>query len=442
MSTEPKYWQEHGVVLEIGSNVPLLLNQGHRAWVILAGGVDVFSVELAGGQPAGARNHLFRVSEGQLLLELEGPAGQGQGLMAVALPKTSLCELTRARLQYLSRQPEGAGIIRNLLERWVSEVSQSLAGARPLPLDNLILKPGDEAALSPGQVAIPGHEVLWVRQQEGATKFLSLADLPSLSGPALFPLTQFTWIEAEQETQLRAMTTAEFLQQDPAWQGLQEFHRLVLAYLSCERCHFLLDEARGLDEEVRSSEDLLAGSFARLASVLKPEEGLEGTEGQSPLLAACHLVGEAMGVAVQSPPADKYREQQGYNIREIARISRFRVRKVKLRGDWWRRDNGPLLGFSAAGAHPVALIPASPKSYKLHDPTRRIVAELTSEVAAGLSPTAYQFYRPFLNQPLTALNLMRFGPEGHGERPLHGAAHGGCRRNFGTSDADCHRPVI
>jgi NHLM bacteriocin system ABC transporter ATP-binding protein len=416
MSTVPEYWQEKGGVLEVEGNLPLILNQGQRAWVVLAGGVDIFWAELKDGQPAGALNHLFRVPAGQLILEFNGPAGEGPGLLAVALPGTRLCQLTLAGLQELSRPPQGAGIIGGLLEKWVSAVSGYLAENRPLPPGSLLLRSRTEVALSQGQAAFPGHhEVLWVSHQIGSSKFLSLEELPSIHAPAFFPLCQFTWLEAEADTRVRAVATAEFMQLDPDWQGLQEFHRLVLAYLPCEHCRFLTAEASSFEAQIQASEDHLAGSFARLASVLEPGEPLARVEGESPLLAACRLVGETLGMAIEAPPAHRYREQHGVDLQEIARVSRFRVRQVKLRGDWWHRDNGPLLGFTAADRTPVALIPASPKTYKLHDPSRRVDIEVTPEVAAGLRPTAYFFYRPFPHQALNALNLVRFSVRGLGK---------------------------
>jgi NHLM bacteriocin system ABC transporter ATP-binding protein len=415
MSIKPEYWQGKGTILEAEGNLPLVLNQGRRAWVVLAGGVDIFWAELKDGQPTGSLNHLFRITAGQLFLEFEGPANEGPGLLAVALPGTRLCDLSLAGLQELSRQPQGAGIIGTLLESWVTEVSRYLAENRPLPPDSLILRPGTEVALSPGQAAFPGHGVLWVSHMEGSTRFLSLEELPALHSPSFFPLCHFTWLEAEQETQLRAADTSGFLQLDRGWQGLQEFHRLVLAYLPCEHCRFITAEARSFEAQVQASKDHLAGSFARLASVLDPGKPLARIEGESPLLAASRLVGEALGLTIEAPPAQRYQEHHGVDLQEIARVSRFRARQVRLRGDWWRRDNGPLLGFTATGQAPVALIPVSPKSYKLHDPSHRAVIEVTPEVAADLSPTAYFFYRPFPNQALTALKLVRFSVRGLGK---------------------------
>jgi NHLM bacteriocin system ABC transporter ATP-binding protein len=412
MLVEKSYWKGKGSVLEVAGNIPLILNQGRRAWVILAGGVDIFWADFKDSQPAGALNHLFRLAPNQMFLECEGPPSDGPGLLAVPLPGTNLCELALAGLQELGRQPEEAEIIGALLENWVSEVSRFLAEDRPLPPDSHMSRPGTKVTLSPGQAVFPGHGVLWVEYQVGSARFLSLEELPTIQSPAFFPLCRFTWLEAQTDSQFQAVTTAEFLQLDQAWQGLQEFHRQVLAFLPCEHCRFIATEARSFEAQVQASEEHLAGSFARLVSVLDTGESLARTEGESPLLGACRLVGESLGLTIEAPPSHRYQAHHGSDLQEIARVSRCRVRRVRLRGDWWRRDNGPLLGFTAADQSPVALIPASPKSYQLHDPGRRAVIEVTLEAAASLSPTAYFFYRPFPNQALTVLDLMRFSVRG------------------------------
>jgi NHLM bacteriocin system ABC transporter ATP-binding protein len=415
MPVEMSYWQGKGSVLEVAGNIPLILNEGRRAWVVLVGGVDIFWAELKDGQPAGALNHLFRLVPGQMFLECGGPPSEGPGLLAVPLPGTKLGELTLAGLQELSGQPEGAEIIGALLENWVSEVSLYLAENRPLPPDSLNLHPGTTVTLSPGQAAFSGHGVLWAALRGGSARFLSLEELPLIQSPAFFPLCRFTWLEAEADSQFEVAATAEFFQQDQAWQGLQEFHRQVLAYLPCEQCRFITTEAKNFEAQLQASEEHLAGSFTRLASVLEAGEPLARTEGESALLAACRLVGETLGLTIETPPSHRYQDHHGTDLQEIARVSRFQVRRVRLRGDWWRRDNGPLLGFTAAGQNPVALIPASPKSYQLHDPGRRAVVEVTPEVAASLSHAAYFFYRPFPSRALTVLDLMRFSARGLGK---------------------------
>ena len=61
----------------------------------------------------------------------------------------------------------------------------------------------------------------------------------------------------------------------------------------------------------------------------------------------------------------------GDPLDEISRASRVRMRRVALKGDWWRQNSGPLLGFRGEDERPVALLQRGTAAYTLVDPVRR-----------------------------------------------------------------------
>src|SRR5690606_14290935 len=61
----------------------------------------------------------------------------------------------------------------------------------------------------------------------------------------------------------------------------------------------------------------------------------------------------------------------------------------------------------------MALLPAAPGRYILHDPVTGSRTPVDQEVAAALAPTAYMFYRTFPARPLTFRDLWRFGLQGY-----------------------------
>jgi len=416
MAADLEFWLQNGSILDGDSNAPILLNQGRRAWLVLSGGMDIFAVRLAGGQAVGVRVHLFRVAAGQAFWELEGAAEQKVALLAVALPETRLAEIDQEHIRDLSRQPVTAEKIRELLEKWLTGLSRVLAGLKPPPHDCLFLGPGTSVALQPGQTATSRQGVIWVDLQSGAAKPMGLDGLPSLpAGTAWFPLVPGVWLEAGTDLSLQIWATDDFFLKDPAWQALSNFHGLVLEGVVRSRQQLREAAFRSLDGQDRDSRDFLEGSFSRLAAVLHPGPALVEMEGGGdPLFSACRLVAGAVGIAVKPPLKNQCAMTPEFRVREIARVSRFHLRQVELRGEWWRRDNGPLLGFYGEGALPVALIPDTSRSYRLADPEGRTVTGVTPEKAAELSPVAYVFYRPFHRLVLTALNLLRFSLRGLG----------------------------
>ena len=137
-------------------------------------------------------------------------------------------------------------------------------------------------------------------------------------------------------------------------------------------------------------------------------------EDEDPLLGACRLVCAHLGVAVRAPQLVGQSRKQSDPIIAIARASRVRVRRVALKGDWWRQENGPLVAYLASDDQPVAILPASPTRYEIVDERNQTRVPLTAASAAALQPFAHSFYRPFAAKALTMWQVLRFALKGSG----------------------------
>jgi NHLM bacteriocin system ABC transporter ATP-binding protein len=83
-----------------------------------------------------------------------------------------------------------------------------------------------------------------------------------------------------------------------------------------------------------------------------------------------------------------------------------------LKGEWWKQDNGPLLAFRGEAKRAVAVLPASARTAELFDPLDQRTSPINREIATGMQPFAYAFYRPFPAEKLSLLDLLRFGLKG------------------------------
>jgi ATP-binding cassette subfamily C protein len=124
-----------------------------------------------------------------------------------------------------------------------------------------------------------------------------------------------------------------------------------------------------------------------------------------------------MGVTFARPVESGYGRGAGVPVREeldsIARASRIKKRKVMLREDWWKKDNGPLLAFKRGGPdYPLALIQLSPIEYAVFDPTRQTRRKVNREIAQSIEPVAYTFFRPLPEHKLNFWDLVRYSLKG------------------------------
>lgn len=189
-------------------------------------------------------------------------------------------------------------------------------------------------------------------------------------------------------------------------------------------------EEHRLERKHKYDRHLLAAALTRLADPEgKGRKKDVPRPWSDPLLEACRLVGESMGVEIlpagsqagaerKNGPGGDYDEGAGESqdrgdrrpaLEEIARASRLRCREVALRGDWYRRDGGPVLGFMAEDGRPVALIPLSPAVYLLHDPLLGVRKKVDRETAAQIREWGFVFFRPFAPREIKLKDLLAFG---------------------------------
>jgi ATP-binding cassette subfamily C protein len=122
------------------------------------------------------------------------------------------------------------------------------------------------------------------------------------------------------------------------------------------------------------------------------------------------MVGEKIGIEFRSP--GNARNSIEDPLDAMTRASRIWKRQVLLKGDWWKKDNGPLLGFLEEGETPVALLPLSPWGYEIHNPVDGSRSKVTYETVNNLNPHAYSFYPSLPDRALTGWDLLRIGTRG------------------------------
>ncbi|MBN1936469.1 MAG: NHLP bacteriocin export ABC transporter permease/ATPase subunit [Anaerolineae bacterium] len=423
----PPRWmlREQGKLEELSGNHPILLTDPNSVWIIFSGRVDVFAVRLYDGKIAGTRRRLFRCDTGQGLFGI-AIKGEGReiGLLASSVPGTSLLRLDRDQLMSQAQDPVRGPDIVNILEAWVYELCVS-TGKLLSPKAFRTVQADQELDLDTGQVAFPTRGIAWTQHLSGESQFLDCS-LPVGPGDGLIPVSHYTWLTALMPTRLRTIDTQTFVAQDPAWAGLDRFHALMTQCFSATTETYDRAESGRLKARAHADQTVVQSAIARLANVLTrvPIKAPDTDEGQDALFAACHRVGDALGVEVKTPhPANQTehtRDRTSIRLKAIAQASHLRIRQVHLENGWWRKDSGPLLAFVQEEMiqHPVALVPASPTSYNLYDPAQGSLARVSARTAAQIAPRAFVFYRPFPARALTALDLWRFSLKGT-RRDLH-----------------------
>lgn len=405
-----KIFEQQGTSRAVSGNAPLLLNEGDSVWMVAEGRVDVFSVPLEEGRPAGIRNHQHRAESGQILVGYLSDSPGGVVLMATAGPGTIVWQLSRQRLRELSSEPDCAEPLARLIDEWVGGLTAGVIRMRA-PQRLTLLKAGSSTRLDAGGAAGPDRGTLWVRNPGPTIAFLGRPELAMATGDGGFPVASPGWLESREVTVLHSAGTEEQLKEPTFWDGFDRFHAFILRAAAQNA-----DEATGAERSrlLRKSENdgrLEHVTLSSLAAVAREEADSPEVQGEDPLLAACRLVGEKLGISLQAPLSGTSAERLTDPIGAISRASHVRVRRVLLAGRWWEQDNGPLVGFDRDD-RPLALLPVSSTQYEVVDPSTGTRAPLTAANAGRLKAFGHCFYPSFGPRRLSLSNVVRFSIAG------------------------------
>lgn len=393
-----------------GGNAPVGLGPGD-VYQVESGSLELFATAEEGA----VRWHAASFGPGSLLFGAAGAAGLS--LTAVGTPDTMLRHLPWSRLAERAEAPAALPELAAAAEPWVSHLLAPLAGRAPKKFQPL--EAGGRVSCEEGEAVVRTHEgLLWVRQVEGVSHFLGDPEL-ALGEGEIFPLPEAGWLVLPAPSQVAAEAGPSSA--DELALALGRFHAFFLRHAAGRLATGKEEERARLARRSEIDRERLQGAYARLASVLAPrDESTAEPAATEPLLAACRLVGHRMGIDFAPLRDPEGRVRAGDRLTALCAANRVRHRRVILRDDWWRRDNGPLLAFRALSERPqdrrpVALLPTSPSSYQLHDPAdpagsppRTVDGALAEELAGD----AFMFYPPLPERPIRPGDLLRLAFSG------------------------------
>src|SRR5260221_9428093 len=218
-----------GHLINGAGNDPILLEGTDNAWLVYAGKLDVFSVQIFEGKPASARHPLFRVETGMIVFGMD-LRGRTRGLLAVSGPDTQLIKITVPGLQELAANAEFTDAVSELLDDWINVLSASTI-ERLAPRQHDVLEPDTEISVNNGESAMTHHGVQWVQQLECQSLYTGRDDVPVLQPGSVTPLSEDAWLQALGESKLIAVPTREALDRGLVWPNLDMFHHLALECL-------------------------------------------------------------------------------------------------------------------------------------------------------------------------------------------------------------------
>ena len=414
---------EAGEVVSVSGSQAVLLDDPRFAYYVASGKVEIFTVAVKDGKPYGARRHFLTTPQGDAFFGMSLRYAGESGFLASGKGDAEIRRIPIDHLAGLATDNHTSTEIIRLVDAWVTRLSQRLVDdIRDRPVADASIDAGKTTALAPQRRLRAAAGVAWIETQPDALLYIGMETLAGDDDgqAAPFPLTPQTWVEltsdAAEALTVSSRDTASLVGEPAALsRALGAFHRALCACEFVNKRLAILDEVVRIDDKGQQSEAARDSALDQIEAVLGNESHdvvMAAVGSVKPLLEACRLVGAWQGLKVSPAGESKVTRTFNEQVLAIAAASRFRIRQVALRGDWWRHDQGAILAVLGDANSPVALLPKGPRRYEMAEPAtgdRRLV---TPEAAAALQPFGYSFYRPLPAGKLTARQLVAFGARG------------------------------
>ncbi|GAB6174403.1 hypothetical protein JCM15765_38810 [Paradesulfitobacterium aromaticivorans] len=453
-------FQLNGDPISVGGNNTFWLDDPEVVWVVETGQAELFVVPGNERTRTGRRFHLLSVLPGQALFGLDQeslPAGLQllvNGTPGTQVRKTTWGDFLALALNKATDQISGAGPhaakvvpvendydlrspskpksdtstrtsnlklqtsnIVGLLENWLIQLTAAVV-RKSVPKSFVKLALATEYQVDGAQILSVNQGLVWARLRQGSLTWLDDPANAILDG-TFVPVTPGTWLEAADASRLDIMTSQEFLVRNQKL-NFGNYYLLLFKYWLALHTEAHKEERARQIKKLADQQGVMEESLLNLSAVLdrSASEGLGREAVNDPLWAACRLVGEAANIEIRPLPPSLKKSPSRDPLDDIAKVSRIRTRQVALKGEWWRADNGPLLGYLEEDECPVALLPVRAGAYKLYDPVRQTMIRVDNKVAAQIKPFAYAFYRTFPAHALQVKDLFLFAGKSKVRRDL------------------------
>ncbi len=384
------------------------LDDPDAAWYVETGYVDVFSIGIRDGVAATAYEHVLRAGENKLLFGVAASEDAPLRLRAKASADLVARRIPLADL-FDGRFGDALG---SRIDAWVEGLTEAIVReivAPPIP--DARLEPDAEVALTRGGAVTSRRGVVWIPAGEHI-EFVGTIG----TDRGDIPLTPASWARCEANAPPRRIsTTAALLAEGRCADGLAEFHRVALAAIQENRALVLADLANLQMERttLRREQETTANEALDALASGKASRETPATE----LLTALRTIGAHEQIHFRTP-AGSPPQTDSTALADILRASDVRARAVRLPDDeeWWRGDNGAMLGYLGDSRIPVALIPSRASGrYRILNPRSGRTVRVTRKLAAALDPRAVTFYAPLPPRPAAAGDVLRM--IGAGARP-------------------------
>ncbi|MGK7941444.1 MAG: NHLP family bacteriocin export ABC transporter peptidase/permease/ATPase subunit [Crocosphaera sp.] len=384
---------EESEVTQLEGNQTLLLDQKHIVWLVKSGTVEIFYSLEKQGKFIGNRHYLFTINEGDLIFNSDTLSNNNNNnkFQGKLLGLTfSQAELIKINLEHLT-------VDLSLSKQWIIKIQKAVNKyAQEIQSDNSSLM----------QIKLK------LNQFKDKNKILYWQEITTINNEVCRYLAKV--IEEKYNQEIIDSEKLNNYNQQMMTNTINDFVSVLTNQSHEQQCNAsnqfteqllmvmgVIGRASGLK--------IIAPSLDhnQYFNQSKLEKKLSSNSSEN-LTLNFDSVDEQSYVNSFQPP----KIHLAY-LEEIAKTSQFSLRKVNLKGKWWKKENGPLLTWIKSENTPIALLPNEKHKYLIFNSQTQTYTPINSRIASHLSTSAIMFYRPFPEIINNAIDVFLFSIKGY-----------------------------
>lgn len=404
--------------IHIDVETPFILNDTDKFWMVLSGEVNVFYTKIdKNGSYLIPLKHFYTLKKGEILFSLLNENKTENTRLIAFSSEAKLLSIDKSKLLEMDHF-----FLKNMINQWISKTTSVVCNSSS-PRVYEALDDYKITQLEKNTIAFPASGINWVQVLNGEVNIYSESTNISYDKfpDFLTPVSNKLWIRSlSNDTEVKVLSTREVLQDEIYFllslnkleeHFYKELNKIIEAYRSEESKHFLekkMIEEAGIKNTLQKIRSIVAGNDDRTHT-----EALHPITKKNVLFSTCQLIGEQAGFKMDEPKhIQSYENSVTNQLYAIAKSSKIRIRKIILRGTWWKEENGHLLAFTKKDKKPIALLQKTSNSYIIKDLSTGVESLVNNEIAETLEPIGYMFFSGFDGKMTSIKKVVNFAIKG------------------------------
>ncbi|MEO1012385.1 MAG: ABC transporter transmembrane domain-containing protein, partial [Bacteroidota bacterium] len=404
------------VKIDIGINRPFVLNDPTSFWMVVDGEIDLFYVDIDEERNySSSLTYLYSAKKGEILFSLLHESLKAGIQLVVVGAKARLLQLDKNNLMDIDHT-----FLKFHINKWILKISRTLYQGK-VPRIYRPLDAQKEWEIKAGEIAFPSKELVWCKIMEGEVSIFAEAcsKMDKAEYVLPFPVTRNLWLKSTSKSaKIEVLSAYEVLKDELFFMlALKEVQHLFYQKMLDNEERKRIGIGQRLQEKERAEEIQIQSTLKNLRDIIKKgvsKHSLRSiaSNNDNALLQVCQFIGDEVGFQFKAPKHfESYKDSLHNQLFAIGQASNVRVRKVILRGTWWKEENGHLMAFSKKDKTPIALIQKSATAYVVRDPLNGDTP-VNQEMEDSLEPIAFMFFFAFDDKMDSAKKILDFALQG------------------------------